>query len=278
MSVRCRPVAPLLLAGLLAGPLHLRAQNPAMDMQITDAAAAITEKLGDVVPRDLSFVDDIGRPVRIGDYFDGRRPVILNLGYYGCPTLCGEVLNSLIDGLRGLSLQMSTDYEVVTVSFDPREKPALAREKKNAALEALPVSGGEDHWHFLTGEETQIRALADAVGFGYQWNEHGQVYDHSAALVLLSPDGKVSRYLYGLIYQPRDLRLGLVEASEGKVGTTWDRILLTCYGYDPKTQTYSLLVMTVVQIGGGLTIAGIGLMLFFLWRRERRRKLVAATP
>lgn len=277
MSTRRRSVALLLLAGLLIGPAQLRAQTPAMELEITDAAAAITEKLGEFVPRDLAFVDDMGRPVKIGDYFDGKRPVILNLGYYGCPTLCGEVLNSLIDGLRGLTLQMSTDYEVVTVSFDPREKPSLAREKKNAALTALPVSGGEDHWHFLTGEDAQVRALADAVGFGYQWNEHGRVYDHSAAIVLLSPDGRVSRYLYGLIYEPRDLRLGLVEASEGKVGSTWDRILLTCYGYDSKTRTYSLLVMTVVQIGGGLTVAGIGLMLFFLWRRERRRHVVAAT-
>jgi protein SCO1/2 len=267
---------PALLALLaLALAAALPGQTPAMEIPVVDAATAVDEKLGESVPGELSFVDDMRRPVRLRDYFTGRRPVILNLGYYGCPTLCGEVLNSLVDGLRGLPLHIGRDFEVVTVSFDPREKPELAREKKNAVLEVYTAPDAEAGWHFLTGEAPQIEALTKAVGFGYQWNEHGKVYDHAAALVLLSPDGKVSRYLYGLAYRPRDLRLGLVEASEGKVGSAWDRILLTCYGYDPKTRTYSLLVMTVVRVGGALTVAGIAILLLLLWRRERRRVSVA---
>jgi protein SCO1/2 len=267
----------LALAALAAVAAAPRAQAPVMEIPVVDAATAIDERLGAVVSGELEFVDEMRRPVRLGDYCNGKRPVILNLGYYGCPTLCGEVLNSLVDGLRGLSLRIGEDFEVVTVSFDPREKPELAREKKNSVLQVYTAPNAEAHWHFLTGEQAQIEALTKAVGFGYQWNEHGKVYDHSAALVLLSPDGKVSRYLYGLLYRPRDLRLGLVEASEGKVGSTWDRILLTCYGYDPKTQTYSLLVMTVVRVGGALTVAGIAIMLLFLWRRERRRVAPATT-
>jgi protein SCO1/2 len=245
-------------------------QNPAMELETVDLATAITDKRGSMVPGDLGFTDEMRRSVTLGDYFGKDRPVILNLGYYGCPSLCGAVTNALVDAMTGVGLDIGSDFEVVTLSIDPAEKPALAREKKNAYLSRFTAPAAEEHWHFLTGDEKPIAALADTVGFGYQWNEAGKQWDHSAGVMILSPDGKLSQVLQGAYYSPRTLRLALVEASEGKVGTTWDRILLTCYGYDPTTGEYSLMVWTVVRIGGVLTVLGIATMIIVLLRRERR--------
>lgn len=241
-----------------------------MQLETVDLATTISDKRGVEIPGDLRFVDEMGTSVKLADYFGQARPIVLNLGYYGCPALCGAVTNGMIDAMAGVGLEIGTDFEVVTVSIDPNETPPLAREKKNAYMARYTEPAAEGHWHFLTGEQEPITRLADTVGFGYQWNEFGKQWDHSAGLMVLSEDGRLSQVLQGAYYAPRTLRLALVEASEGKVGTTWDRILLTCYGYDPATGEYNLLVWTVVRVGGVLTVLAIAAMIITLLRRERR--------
>lgn len=243
-----------------------------MDVPTVDEATMIENRLGTIVPGDLEFVDEMKRRVSLSQYFGQGRPIILNLGYYGCPKLCGLVTEGMVNGLLDLDLDIGKDFEVVTVSIDPNEKPPLAREKKNSYLTRYTAPRAETNWHFLTGEEDSIRRLADTVGFHYQWNEFGNQWDHSAGIMVLSDAGQLSRVLKGVYYEPRSLRLALVEASEGQVGTTWDQLLLTCYGYNPETGEYNLLVWTVVRIGGGLTVLGIATMIFMLWRRERGRR------
>ena len=250
--------------------------NPAQ-LDVVDEAVAIQDRRGAAVPLDLRFRDESGAEVRLGDYMRGDRPVILDLAYYGCPQLCGAVMQGMAEGLRGVRLKLGTDYEIVSVSFDPSETPGLAQQKK-AAFAAEWVDAPVDaHWHFLTAPDDQARKLAETVGFGYQWNQFGKQWDHGPGIFVLSPTGVLTQTLYGLYFEPRDLRLALVEASAGKVGTAWDRILLSCYGYDPKTRSYSLLVTTVVRIGGVITVLAIAAMLIVLFRRERRRVAAATT-
>ena len=274
------PLAPrriALVAMLALSSVGARAQGNAMDLPSIDAGTVIDDTRGAVVAPDLEFVDEMRQPVRFGQYLNNGRPVILNLGYYGCPGLCGAVVNGMVDALAGLELELGSDYEIVTVSIDPDEKPSLARAKKNSYQQVFTASGTEEYWHFLTGDAEQSAKLADTVGFRYQWNPHGKQWDHSAGIFVLSPDGTLSQVLQGASYSPRTLRLALVEASEGVIGTAWDRILLTCYGYDPHTGEYSLMVWTVIRIGGVLTVGGIAVMIFVLWRRERRKLVPAAS-
>ena len=261
----------LAAAALLAG--GAAAQHTAMDVPMVDEATVIANKLGAVVAGDLQFVDEMKRRVQLSDYFGQDRPIILNLGYYGCPKLCGFVTEGLVNGVLELDLEIGNDFEIITVSIDPNEKPPLARDKKNSYLARYTAARAEDSWHFLTGEEDQIRKLTETVGFNYRWNEFGKQWDHSAGIMILSAEGKLIQVLKGVNYEPRTLRLALVEASEGRVGTTWDRLLLTCYGYNPVTGEYNLMVWVVVRTGGVLTVLGIAIMIFVLWRRERRGQL-----
>lgn len=275
-----RPSTLCVLLGAAAAFVSARlapAQTHPSQLRIRSEANSINDRRGAIVDPDLEFVDETGAKVRLGRFFTGQRPVILNMGYYGCPSLCGAVLNGLVDGLKELDLEPGRDFEVLTVTIDPSEKPELARQKKQAALEAYGRPGAAEHWRFLTGEESAIRKLADTVGFGYEWNQHGEQFDHGAGLILLSPQGKVTNYLFGAWFAPRDLRLAIVEASEGTVGSLWDRILLSCYGYDPDARTYNLMVFGVLKVAGGLTVLALGTMIFLLWRRERRRTGAAAT-
>lgn len=270
----------LCLLGLLAGAV--RAQGAGGGLNVVDENALVQNRLGKAVDPNLAFRNHRGETVRLADFFGTGRPVVLNLNYYGCPSLCGAVQRGLVAGLAKISLEPGSDFEVVTVSIDPREGPELAAGKRNSILEAYPRDGARDHWHFLVGEEGPIRSLADAVGFGYQWNEYSKQWDHSAVIILLSPEGTVTRYLFPrsldtMEFGSRDLRLGIVESSQGKVGTIFDRILLTCYGYDDRTRTYSLMAVQVMRIGGVITVVLIGGLVLFLWRRERRRP-VPATP
>ena len=248
-----------------------------MKIPTIDSATAIIDKRGIQLDGSLRFVDEMKTSVKLSDYLAGDRPIILNLGYFGCPALCGQVVNAMLESLNGMELKVGEDFEIVTVSIDPNEKPPLAREKKNSYLSVYTESGAEDHWHFLTGEEDQIAKLADNVGFGYQWNPFGKQWDHSAGLMILSPNGVLSEVLKGGYFPSRTLRLALVDASAGQIGTAWDRILLTCYGYDETTGEYSLMVWTVIRTGGALTVLGIATMIFVLWRRERRRVAPATT-
>ncbi|MFA9477583.1 SCO family protein [Phycisphaerales bacterium AB-hyl4] len=218
----------------------------------------LVEKLGDRVPLDATLVDETGQTVRLGDYFDADRPVILNLAYYGCPMLCGQMIRGLGTSLRELENRdgwvPGQDYEVVTISFDPTESSAMAAEAKKQAMRMLNDEQAAAGWHFLTGEDADVRAIAEAVGFPYRWSERAQQYVHPAAIMLLTPDGRVSRYLYGVSYPTTTLRLSLVESSEGKVGSTMDRVLLYCFAFDESRGEYTLVAMNLMRLAGAMTV------------------------
>lgn len=231
----------------------------------------ITEHSGAQVPLDLEFVADDGKPVRLRTYFDGKKPVILNLGYYRCPMLCGLVLSGLLQGLKETAWSVGREFEVVTVSIDPLETPTLARLKKESYMAEYGRPGAAAGWHFLTGREENIRKLADAVGFGYRYVPERGEYAHAAVLFMVTPDGHIARYLYGVLYAAGTLRMALTEAGQGKVGTTADRILLTCFHYDAEQGRYVVAAMTLMRTGGGVTVLVVGGWLLARWRRDARK-------
>lgn len=230
----------------------------------------IEERLGKPVPLDIPLVDHTGAKVMLKDYFQAKRPVILALNYYHCATLCSFVLNGLTDGMRALEFTPGQHYQVVTVSFDPRDGTKEAKEKREVYLESLNrgmADSGKD-WPFLTGTEKDVARLAQAVGFHYRWEEESKQYAHAAGIFVLTPDGRVSQTLYGIQFPARDLRLALIEASQGGIGSPVDRLLLFCFHYDPETRRYGLTPMAVMRIGGVLTMLFLGLFLFSAWRRS----------
>lgn len=232
----------------------------------------ITEHLNATIPLDLPFADENGKPVTLRDYFKGDKPVILDLGYYRCPMLCGLVLNGLTDAMKPLDWTAGEKFTVIAVSVDPLETPTLAKLKKQTYMKEYARPDGVSGWHFLTGPESSITALTEAVGFGFKWNEKRQEFAHAAVLTILTPEGKVSRYLYGVQFETKDLRLSLLEASQGKIGSTMDRIILFCHRYDPTAGTYTLAAMNIMRVGATLTLLVFGIALFLLWRRDLRRK------
>lgn len=227
----------------------------------------IDQRLNNQVPLNLVFTDESGQQVKLGQYF-GQKPVILSLVYYDCPMLCTQVLNGLVGSLKALRFDVGREFEVVTVSFDPREKSALAREKKEGYMARYGRGGAAQGWHFLTGDETSIQALTEAVGFRFAWDQETQQFAHASGIMILTPEGKVSRYFYGIEYAPRDMQLGLVEASNNKIGSPVDQILLYCYHYDPQTGRYGFAIMNAIRILGFATFAGLALLIFFLKRRD----------
>jgi protein SCO1/2 len=229
----------------------------------------LEQRLNEHVPLDLAFRDEAGHDVRLGDYFQHGRPVVLVLVQYGCPMLCTQVLNGLTDGLRGVPLNAGGQFQVVVVSFDARERPALAAAKKASYVENYGRPGAADGWHFLTGEQESIDRLTEAVGFRYRYDAKHDQFAHPSGVMVLTPDGTLARYFYGIQYSPRDLRLALVEASGGKVGSTVDQVLLLCYHYDPAEGTYTPTVMNFVRLAGALTLVGLGVYLGRSWYRER---------
>ena len=238
--------------------------------------AGITEHLGDsVLINDLSFRDETGKAVALSSYFNQGRPVVMVMAYYGCPNLCTFVLNGLVESLKGLSWVPGNQFEVITVSIDPTETPELAAKKKKAYLTSLAKPEAAAGWHFLTGAEPQIRKLANAIGFGYQWDAEEKQFAHSAAIYTLTPDGRISRYLYGIEFRSSDLKLSLLEASNGKIGTVIERFLLFCYRYDPKTRKYSVYLTKVMQVATAATIALVGSYLGVFWYRQRRTTQVS---
>ena len=232
----------------------------------------IDEKSGTTLPLGLKFLDENGATVELGQYFNHKRPVVLQLSYFGCPMLCSLVSQGLVESLNELSLTMGTDYDVINVSFDPAETPRLAKLKKASFLDAYNRPAGAETWHFLTGNPPQIKQLTDAVGFRYKWVDSSKQFSHPAALILLTPDGKVSRYLYGVKFDSRTLRLSLVEASEGKIGTSVDRFLLTCFHYDSYAGKYTPIAMGMMRVAGVITVLAIGTVITVLIVRERRRQ------
>jgi protein SCO1 len=227
------------------------------------------QNLGVQVPLDLPFRDETGRGVVLSQYFTGR-PVILALVYYECPMLCVQALNGLVRSLKVLSLEPGRDYAIVTVSFNPAETPAQAAAKKDEYIARLNRPGGADAWHFLTGNDASIRMLTEAVGFHYVYDSVTKQFAHPTGMIVLTPEGKTSKYVFGIDYGPRDLRLALVEASDHKVGTPVDRLLLYCYHYDPATGKYGLVLLNVLRLGGVLTVAMIGGFILLMRRREKR--------
>ena len=236
----------------------------------------ITEQLDSQIPLELEFVDDQGEPVKLGDYFADGKPVILTLNYYRCPLLCGLQLNGLVDGLKQLDWLPGENFHIVTISFDPLETTALAKLKKQNYIQFYGEPKAAIGWHFLTGKAEPIKQILESTGFGIKWNEDRGEWMHAAALMVYTPQGRLSRYLYGFPLDPKTLRLSLVEASEGKIGTTVDQILLYCYYYDPKTGGYQASAFRVMQLGGGLTLLIVGLFLLGLWRWELRRRSAPA--
>lgn len=231
----------------------------------------VVEHLGDTLPLDLKFRDESGAEVDLKQYFDGERPVLLSLVYYNCPMLCNLVLNGAIEGLQGVDFTPGDEFEIVTISIDHREGPELAAAKKKTYLEQYGRPEAADGWHFLTGDRDAIAALADAVGFGFQYDPDRMEYAHGAAIFFVSPKGVLTRYLYGIQYEPKQLRLALVEAGEGTIGSTIDQLLLRCYMYNPDSREYAFYIWGAMRLGGLLTIVLIAGMLIILWRRERRQ-------
>jgi protein SCO1 len=232
----------------------------------------VLERLGDRVPEDVRFVDSAGRPFQLADALHHGQPVILTLVYFRCPGLCSLVLSGLTRSLRGVDLKLGQGYQAVTVSIDPRETPRAAEEAKRGHLQALGVDPESPAWIYGTGTEAEIQRLARAVGFQYTYDEPTQQYAHPAVIFVLSPEGKISRYLYGIDFPPRDLTLALVEASRGRVGTTLDRVLLTCFRYDPASRRYEPYVLGFVRIGGSLAFLALATLLAVLWRQELKMK------
>ena len=235
-------------------------------------AVGIDQRLNEQVPLDAVFKDEQGREVRLREFFKGK-PVVVALVYYSCPRLCNQVLNGMLSSFRKLTFNVSEQFEVVTVSFDPRETPQLAAAKKQTYVKAYHREGAEAGWHFLTGDEKNIKLLTEALGFRYRWDDATNQFAHASGIMVATPEGRLARYFYGIEYSPRDLRLGLVEASENKIGNTADALMLYCYHYDPATGKYGAVVMNMVQVGGILTLMAIGAMFFVMRRRVRAREL-----
>ncbi|HEX4075499.1 MAG TPA: SCO family protein [Candidatus Acidoferrales bacterium] len=260
----------LLLPSLASAQLLGDPMNPTQNLGFHPdllKQVSIDQKLNESIPLNLTFRDEHGKTVELAQYF-GSKPVILTLVYYSCPMLCTQVLNGLDRSMENIPLTIGKDFNVVTVSIDPTERPVLAEAKQELYTGMYERPGAAQGWHFLTGDEPQIKTLADAVGFHYAYDPDSKQYAHAAAIMLLTPDGRISRYFYGVTYPERDLRLGLVDASSGKIGSPLDAAMLYCYHYDPHTGKYGLLISRVIQVSGALTILLGGIGLFVLFRGE----------
>src|ERR1700733_3955137 len=225
----------------------------------------IEQGLDEQIPPDLTFRDETGKSVQLGDYF-GKKPIILNLVYYQCPMLCGEVLSGLESALRVLKFDVGKEFDVLTVSFDPKETPEMAAAKKTEYLKRYGRPGADQGWHFLTGPASSIDVLTKAAGFQYQYDPKTGQFAHSTAIMVLTPEGKISQYYYGVEFAPKDLRLGLIQASDHKIGNVVDEVLLYCYHYDPDTGKYGAIISRVLQLSAGATVLILGAFLIVMFR------------
>lgn len=233
----------------------------------------IEQRLGETLPLDAEFRDESGQAVKLGQYFGKGRPVILALVYYECPMLCNQVLNGLTGSLKGISFDAGKEFDVVAVSFDAREndKPELAKNKKAAYIERYGRPATADGWHFLTGSQESVDAITKAVGFSYRWDDNSEQFAHASAVMVVTPEGKLARYFYGIDYSPKDLKFGLMESAESRVGSAADQLLLYCYHYDPSTGKYGFAILNVIRVFAVATLLGMGLMGFVFWRRNGTR-------
>lgn len=261
-----------LLAGVLllgAATLPVRAAEEKLPPEL--AGVDVTEKLGTAIDLDLQFVNESGHERPLRDYFGKGKPVILNLVYYQCPMLCNLVLNGQVSVLRELAWTAGKEFDIVTISIDPTENWGLATRKKQYYLETYGKPEASTGWHFLADYQGNVKKLASQIGFSYRWDDRTQQFAHAAALMVLTPDGRVSRYLYGIKHKPRDVRLALAEASEGKLGSLGDKILMFCFHYDPAARSYVPFARNIMRAGGVLTMLLVGLALLVLFSRDRTR-------
>jgi len=267
-----------LLGGLLGAPglpAQAAGHPPTSTIEVRQEASSMQDRIGADLDRSLPFVDERGYPVTFSQLFPGDRPVILVPGYYGCPDMCGQVIHGMLAALNDVDLQPGKDYLIVNVSIDPRETAEIAKTRKTTFLPKLHRVGGEEGWRFLTGQEPAIKALCKRTGFRYFWAEHDNRFAHPGALLFVTPNGKLGRVITGTTFDADAVRQAIVETSEGRLGTFWDEFKLSCLTWDPRTQTYSLTVMTVMRIGGALTLARLAGMIYQMVRREKK---TVATP
>jgi protein SCO1/2 len=264
LSVKLSPA--LSIAALILLALPIFAQQPGPPPILREVS--IAQRLNEPIPPEIIFRDENGKAVHLGDYF-GKRPIVLSLVYFDCPALCTEVLNGELRTMKAITLDLGKDFDAITVSFEPKDTPELAKAKRDVYAGQYGRRGAREDWHFLTGDQTSIDALTQAAGFHYAYDSASRQYAHAAAILVLTPHGRIARYFYGVQYPGRDVRLGLVEASEGKIGTPTDHALLYCYQYDPATGKYGLIVMNVVRAAGVLTVLVLGIFMFVMFRRER---------
>jgi protein SCO1/2 len=243
------------------------------------AGVGLVEHLDGAVPRDAAFRDTEGQAVTLGQFFDGKRPTLLVFAYHTCPMLCSLVLDATVRSLNDVAWTVGQEFDVVSISIDPHDTPETATRKRASVVESYGRSKGSvSGWHFLTGDEANIRKVTEAIGFEYRYDARQKQYAHPAAIYLLTPDAHIARYLYGIQFEPNDVRLGLLEAAQGRSVSTTERILLYCYHYDPQGGHYSLVAMKVMRLGGVVTLGALGSFLTIMWARERRRsKKLAAS-
>lgn len=270
LSIFLFPYSPgfsVLAQGWAQSPPPLSSEDPAAGKVRLLEDVGIDQKLGESLPLDITLRDENGSAVKLGTYF-GERPVVLSLVYYKCPMLCNQVLNGLTSALDVVSFDIGKEFDVVTVSFDPRETSELARNKKETYMQWYKRPGAAEGWHFLTGDKESIDKLTDAVGFHYKFDQSTDQFIHASGIMIVTPQGKLARYFYGIDYAPKDLRLGLIEASNNKIGNPVDRLLLYCYHYDPAAGRYGAAIMNILRAAGLFTVAGVVAMLWLLRRRR----------
>jgi len=253
-------------------PLPSRALQQADEPVEELEGVEVIEHPGAEVPLELTFRDERGRTVALADFFDGERPVLLTLNYYSCPMLCTLQLNGLVAGLKNMPWTPGQEFEMVTVSINPTETPRLATLKKQAYIGEYDRPAAAEGWHFLVGDKANIDALAEPLGYGYRHDPETNQYAHAAVTYVVTPDGRISRYLYGILYDPQTLRLSLVEAADGEIGTSMDQILLACFHFDPDAGKYSLAAFNVMRSASVLVMLVLGVSLGGYWMRERRRR------
>jgi len=234
----------------------------------------IEQKLNEQLPFDAVFKDENGKEVKLGEYFGKGRPVILALVYYECPMLCNEVLNGLTGTLKSLAFDTGKEFDVIAISFDAREndKPDLAKNKKESYMKRYGRPGTENGWHFLTGTQSEIDKVTNAVGFSYKWDEQTKQFAHAGGIMVTTPEGKLSRYLYGIDYAPKDVKFAVMESAQSKIGSSAEQLMLYCFHYDPSTGRYGLSILRVMRLGGIATLIGLGAMLFVFWRKGKKRE------
>ena len=279
-----RQLVALTVAALLVAAVRNAAALPGMNefvpgqeqQRAGDAPAplqgvGIRQRLGESVPMDLTFKDEDGHDVRLGDYFGKKKPVVMVMAYYECPMLCTLVLNGMVKAFRPLNLDMGSDFDVITISINPKETPELAREKKDSYLKSYNRAGAAAGWHFLTGQEPAIHAITDALGFSYRFLPTTGEFAHAAGIMVLTPEGRISHYFYGVEFSARDLRMALVDAGGGKIGNLVDEMMLYCFRYDPTLGKYSVQALNVVRLGGVITVLALAGFIITSRIREARR-------